>query len=359
VSTRRGQLLTRRALIVGNAVLGVVLVASLAVLVWYFSSRGAIVRGGEVTSGIRPVLTVEGPGRGQYPQFTRPMDAAFGPEGRIYVLDSGSSRVVILGPTGRYEGEFGGFGTLNPFSGHEASWGEGLMNHPVGIDVDEDGSIYVADLRNGQIQVFDPDGVFVRRFPEPEDAAGEGTGEESGIAFTDVAAANGLVFAADSTRLHVFATSGELVRTIGGPGSGVLEFDGITGIDVTDDGRIYVADSGNNRIQTLTTEGQFLWSVGRSRTAGDGDSDAGSVSPYEFGIPRSVAVMGDGTIAVLDALESSIVLLTRDGQFIGRYGERGTAPGQLGNPHSIQALGNRLLVSDTGNDRIQVLEVVR
>jgi tripartite motif-containing protein 71 len=359
VSTRREQLLTRRALIVGNAVLGVILIASLAVLLWYFSPRGYVTRGGEVTAGIRPVLAVEGPGRGQYPGFTRPMDAAVGPGGRIHVLDSGSSRVVILGPTGRYVREFGGFGTLNPFSGYEASWEEGLMNYPVGIDVDEDGTIYVADLRNGQIQVFDPDGVFVRRFPEPEVAVGDGTGEESGISVTDVATANGLVVAADSTRLYVFTAAGELVRTIGGPGSDVLEFDGITGIDVTDDGRVYVADSGNNRIQTLTAEGEFLWSVGRSREAGNGASDTGSVSPYEFGIPRSVAVMGDGTIAVLDALESSVVLLTRDGQFIGRFGERGTAPGQLGDPDSIQAHGNRLLVSDTGNDRIQVLEVVR
>jgi tripartite motif-containing protein 71 len=360
--TGRGRtLLTRRNLHALNAALGVALVVAVAVMLWYFSSRGFVTRGGDAVAGLRPVLAIAGPGRGQYPEFTRPMDAAFGPQGRIYALDTGSNRVVVFGPTGRYEFEFGGFGAARPFPGYEATWEEGLMNHPVGIDVDEDGTVYVADFRNDQIQVFDSEGAFVRRFPDPGQAAGDGTSaqDRAGIAVTDVAVGNGLVFAAEAHRVVVFTVDGEFVRQFGSAGSGPVEFDGLTGLDVTDDGVVFVADSGNSRIQALSAEGEFLWSVGRPRNEDGESAPVETASPYEFGLPQSIAVMGDGSIAVLDALESTIVLLSRDGQLIGRYGERGSAPGQMGGPSSIYALGDRILVSDTENDRIQVLALVR
>ena len=270
--------------------------------------------------------------------------------------------MVVFRPDGRYLFEFGGFGIAKPLPGYDATWEEGLMNYPLGIDVGEDGSIYVADFRNDQIQVFDRDGAFLRRFPDPTSVVGRGaSGQEgTGIAVTDVVVVGDLVYAADTYQVVVFSTDGEFVRQFGRPGRGPGEFDHITGIDVTDAGQVFVADSNNSRIQVLSTEGQYRWSLGRGPGASDVDTGTAEVrDPYQFGLPRSVAVMGDGTIAVLDAFDFSIVLFTRDGELIGPFGERGQAPGQLSFPNSIDTDGQTLIVSDRENNRIQLLEVVR
>jgi len=361
VNAHRKKLLTRRFLIVANAALGVMLVASLAVLLWNFSSRGYVTRGGEVVAGVRPVLTIEGPGRGHYPAFVRPMAAAFGPDGFLHVLDSGNDRVVVLEMNGRYGLEFGGFGAVDPPSGLEPSWSEGRMNHPVGIDVDEAGNIYVADLRNEQVQVFDPTGAFVRRFPDPGETIGSEAsgGSRTGVAATDVAVAGGSVFVAAADRIVVFTTEGEFVRQFNRAARDSIGFDTITGIDASDDGLIYVADSGNSRILVLTDRGALVWTVGVSRKVDAPSSTVEPVSPYEFALPRDIAVMVDGSVAVLDAAESSIVLFSRDGALQGRHGTRGSTPGAFSAPSSIDARGDLLLVTDTGNNRVQVVQVVR
>lgn len=352
---------SRRTLLALAGALFVLLIFALLLLLWYLSPGEFVTRGGDAISGLRPVLVIDGPGRGQYPEFARPMGATFGPDGRIYSVDTGNNRVVAFSSTGRYLFEFGGFGIAKPLPGYEATWEEGLMNYPLGIDVDDNGDIYVADFRNDQIQVFDRDGEFLRRFPDPAQVVGRGaSGQDgTGIAVTDLAVASGLVFAADTYQVVVYTTEGEFVRQFGRPGTGPGEFDHLTGIDAIDDGRVYVADANNARIQAFSFEGEYLWSVGGTREDGEATETVTSPSPFEFGLPRSIAVLGDGTIAVLDAFEFNIVLFTRDGRFIGRYGERGVAPGQLNFPNSVQALGDRLIVSDKENDRVQVLEVVR
>jgi hypothetical protein len=111
---------------------------------------------------------------------------------------------------------------------------------------------------------------------------------------------------------------------------------------------VLVADSNNGRIQAFTLDGVFMWQTG---TLGG--------TEYEFGLPRGVAALGDGTIAVVDAFEFAVVLLEPDGAVIGDYGSRGVAPAQLNFPNGLDAEGDLLLVADKENDRVQVLRVER
>lgn len=361
MSAGHSQLLTRQNLIVANVVLVLILAASLAFSFWYFSARGTIVRGGEVTAGIRPVLAVSGPGRGQYPAFVRPMGVAFGPDGGLHVLDTGNDRVVVLTPEGRFESEFGGFGALAPPAGLEPSWSEGLMNNPVGIDVDDSGLTYVADLRNRQVQVFDSEGGFLRRFPDPSDVIGTGASaqEATGVAAVDVAVSGELVFVAEANRIVVFTREGQFVNEIDQAASGSIEFDDITGIDAGQDGLLYIADAGATRVLALTAEGDLVWSVGASRKPDAQPPAVAPASPYEFALPRDIAVTAGGSVAVLDSAESSIVLFSRDGAFLSRHGSGGSAPGVFMGANTIDARGDLLLVADTGNGRIQVVQLVR
>ena len=125
-------------------------------------------------SGIRPLHVIYGPGVGDAPRFSRPMGAAFGKNGRVYVADTGNNRIVVFDKNARYLFQFGGLGVAKPATGGRGSWEPGRMNYPTDVTTDEAGNVYVADFRNDQIQAFDPDGKFVRAFPNRCQEGGEG-----------------------------------------------------------------------------------------------------------------------------------------------------------------------------------------
>jgi len=335
------------------AVLTVIMLCILAYLLFSLSTpEGFVTRGGETVAGLTPVLVIDGPGRGDQPSFKRPMDAAFAPNGRIYAVDTGNNRITVFSRNGRFLFAFGGFGLTKPLPGYEATWQEGLMNSPLGIEVDDNGDVYVADFRNDQIQVFDARGRFLRRFPDPNTVVGRGaSGQDgTGIAVTDVALWGDYVCALDSYQVVVFTKEGQFVRQFGRPGSGPGEFARPNGIAVMPDSTILVADSNNGRVQAFTLDGVFMWETGVK-----------GGTPYEFGLPRGIAVLDEDTIAVVDAFTFSVVLLDGQGVPVGSVGTRGVLPAQLNFPNGIDvsADGELLLVADKENDRVQVLRLDR
>jgi len=333
-------------------VLAVVLMALVAYIV-FMVDAGTDDLAPAPQKGIVPVLTIDGPGIGGNPDFSNPQGVAFAPDGTIYVADTGNNRVCVFDESGRFLFEFGGFGVAKPAPGVMATWKPGLMNMPTGIDVDENGEVYVADFKNDQIQVFDSDGKFLRRFPDPLMRVGRGGSGfgGTGISVTGVEVMDGLVYATDAYQVVVFTTEGELVRQFGRPGTEWGELDRPNGLGVTRDGVVVVADSNNNRVQALTNDGTPQWVTGKPVV------ELGERVDNEFGLPRDVTITRDGSILVIDTFEFEIVELDRTGNVINRFGERGINPGQFNFPDAIDALGERVLVADRGNNRVQVVEI--
>jgi len=83
--------------------------------------------------------------------FKGTADIAFGPDGNLYIADGyGNARVLVYSPEGRRLRSFGERGT-----------GPGQLQVPHGIQVDSDGTVYVADRENGRIQRFTLEGKFI------------------------------------------------------------------------------------------------------------------------------------------------------------------------------------------------------
>lgn len=344
-----------RSVMIGAALaLGIVLVG---LLVYLLTLLGPGLPGGtaqgDVSYGLEPVLQIGGPGTGDLPSFSRPMGIAYGPEGRLYVADTSNNRVVVFSRQGRFLFEFGEFGVAKPLPGGKGSWEPGRFNYPTGIDVDKDGTVYVADFRNDQIQVFDSEGGFLRRFPDPAKPTGKGgSGSDgTGIAVTDVAVKDGKVYATDAFQVFVFTTEGELLTQFGKPGSAPGDLDHPNGIAVADDGTIYVADSNHNRVTAFSPEGAPLWNVGAPIDF------AGRGSEEGLGLPRGIAVMSDGTIVVADAFNFEIVLISPQGEILHRLGTRGDQPAELDFPNDVDVLGDEVLIADRGNGRAQVVRI--
>ncbi|MBD2606130.1 scytonemin biosynthesis PEP-CTERM protein ScyF [Scytonema hofmannii FACHB-248] len=96
-------------------------------------------------------------------QFQGPAGLRISPvSGNFYVSDQFNNRVQVLDPNGNSLFTFGTQGT-----------GDGQFLQPIGLEVDENENIYVADSINSRVQVFDKNGKFLTAYGQPAlDASG-------------------------------------------------------------------------------------------------------------------------------------------------------------------------------------------
>ena len=131
--------------------------------------------------------------------------------------------------------------------GH-AGTGLGEFNRPEGLCVDSQDRIYVADSCNHRIQIFSPDGTFLRAHGK----AGKGIGELSYPYDICVdKAGRQYVCEFGNSRIQVFDSNDKPIEIIGGPGSEPGRFSNPWGVALDSAGDLYVADSQNHRVQKL------------------------------------------------------------------------------------------------------------
>jgi streptogramin lyase len=147
------------------------------------------------------------------------------------------------------------------------SFGAGMFVFPHGLFVDKAGNVWAtdADGRDGmghRVIKFSPDGEVMMTLGKPG-IKGDGPGtfnRPSGV----VVAPNGDIFVADghggdsNARIVKFSRDGTFIKTWGKKGTDPGEFGGLDAIAIAPDGRVFVADRGNNRIQIFDQDGTFL-----------------------------------------------------------------------------------------------------
>jgi peptidylamidoglycolate lyase len=171
--------------------------------------------------------------------FNKPTDVAVAADGSFYVSDGyGNSRVVKFDSAGKYLFEWGSKGT-----------GNGQFDIPHAIDLDKQGNVYVADRENNRIQVFTPEGKFIRAY----------TDESYGRIFSVVCrhTDSSLLAVDDYTFLNVrhrgsdvyiFNSSGEVRTRFGRSGETEYAVGWYHDITTDKEGNIYVGDILNNKI---------------------------------------------------------------------------------------------------------------
>ncbi len=136
-------------------------------------------------------------------------------------------------------------------------------------------------------------------------------------------------------------------------GTGELEFNLPFGIAVYD-GSVHVAEQGNNRLQTITDEGDFLGFVG----AFGGGNGAPGEEDGQFQAAMDATVMPDGRIFVADHSNARIQVF--DGttrQFQYAFGSLGTGDGQLRFPMGVAHDGTGAVhVVESVNARVSVFD---
>ena len=196
------------------------------------------------------------------------------------------------------------------------AWGEGMFVWPHGGTVDRDGNLWVADAvspsgappkpagaKGHTVTKFNPDGKVLMTLGKP---GVSGAGPDTFNAPGDVAVGpNGDVYVSDghgpktNARVVKFSKDGRFLKAWGSQGSGRDNLDGPHALAVGPDGRVYVADRGNNRITVL-------------------DGDLSVVALWtQFGRPSGVAIHRDGTIFVSDTQPTTERPGWRNGIYVG------------------------------------------
>ena len=193
-----------------------------------------------------------------------------GPDGHVWAIDrcganecAGSSLDPIL----KFDRETGQVLT---------SFGGGMFVFPHGFHVDRDGNVWVTDGRGSedgtmghQVIKFSPEGGVLLRLGT---AGVAGSGRDTLNEPTDViTASNGDIFVADghsgqyddpppgtTGRIVKFTSDGTYVTEWGRLGSGSGEFRTPHALAFDSQGRLFVADRGNHRIQIFDQEGTLL-----------------------------------------------------------------------------------------------------
>jgi predicted membrane-bound mannosyltransferase/DNA-binding beta-propeller fold protein YncE len=175
----------------------------------------------------------------------------------------------------------------------------------------------------------------------------------------DIAIApDGTLYVADSgnNRILHLDTDGTLLHTWGEYAASNYEtgvmapegsFNEPWGVAVGPDGSVYVADTWNNRIQKFTAEGKFVTMWGEFGAA---------ESRYHFWGPRGVAVDDKGRVFVTDTGNKRVVIFDSAGNDLAVFGGAGMGVGQMDEPVGLEVDDQgRVYIADTWNDRIQVM----
>ena len=130
------------------------------------------------------------------------------------------------------------------------------------------------------------------------------------------------------------------------------------GIDVDDDGNVWIADARGegdrgHQVIKFSSDGDVLMRLGTAGVAGRTQST--------FDQPNDVLVAPNGDIFVGDGHPGNgnnrIVKFSSDGTYLMEWGETGSAPGQFRTPHALAMDSQGLLyVGDRSNRRIQVFD---
>ncbi len=282
----------------------------------------------------------------------RPLGVAAGPDGTFYVTESGGQRLV-------HAFDAAGESTLAfaPSPIEPATRGEGSAldspattigaRIPVYIAMSPAGDLFVSDRAANAIFVFSKTGTFLGTVPSP--LPGGEPWRPLGLTFD----AKGNLYVTEVTpgkhRVLVLEPADglqfNLKLAFGSEGSEPGQFWFPNGVAIDAQGRIYVSDGNNGRVQIFDGTGSAVGAIGRG--LGNGD----------LALPRGIAVDDSDRLFVVDtSLQAVQVYDVSNGapKFLYTFGAGGAEDAlQYPNGLALDGQGN-IYVTDRENNRVQV-----
>ncbi len=283
-------------------------------------------------------------------QFTGPRSIAFDSSNNIFISDVDNHRIQIFGSDGTYLTTLGETGVPGSDNNHFES-----IRH---IAIDDADNLYVGDAGNYRVQVYD-----ISATPVITHVATLGETDVPGSDDTHFAWPMGI--AIDSTKIYVADNLNHRVQVFdrsthtyqstvaGTQGSGNNELSNPCDIAVDTAGYIYVADTGNSRVQQFNNSGTYIRTYGTTGVPYLTDG-------YHYHGPAGVAVADNGNIYLVESDGTRLIKLNAGGEpqwTIGEPGIPGDDNAHFSDPKDVDIdSSERVYVADTWNHRVQVFD---
>jgi hypothetical protein len=202
--------------------------------------------------------------------LTHPKYLAIGPTGNLYVTDY-TQRVTEIAPGGKVVRRWGGLGSRPGKFHFIAGDPSAPLDVNASITVGPDGNVYVSDSGNARVELFTANGRFIRQFG----SYGRGPSQFL-LPFDLVADVKGNVYVADDTleNLRKFSPSGKVFWTIGGA-MGDPDLAGHHHFTMIDShGRILIANDDKARVSYVELNGHKVAAFGKRGEFPAGTCDA-------------------------------------------------------------------------------------
>jgi len=311
------------------------------------------------------------PGGLEYPRALAAL--ADDPLGGVYVADTANNRVQGFDAQGNVTASWG-----------IAGRGPGYVTRPGGVAVADDGRVLIADTFDHRVQVLDRDGGYLGQWGYISANSGFAAPASGNGQFSRP---QGIAHDPRTGRAWVADTVNNRLQEFGADGRWIATHDGFLrprAVAVAPDGAVYVADTGNRRVQrrdpgggtwstvelgsaapnapvavAAGTDSLYVAGTGYVVRIVDGVASAVAAPPTGFALPTGLAVDA-GLLYVSDSGTDRVWRHhLGTGAWTSLAGE-GPDLGQVLDPAglAVTADGASVLVADTGNNRVQALDGV-
>jgi uncharacterized protein (TIGR03437 family) len=243
-------------------------------------------------------------------EMSGPTAVAVDGSGNVYFADSRNNRVRKL--AGGNVATIIGNGLMS-YSGDGGAATKAQLNAPGGVTVDTAGNIYIADTSNNVVRKVGANGN-ITNFAGNGSAGSNGDGGAATSAQLngpeDLAVdGSGNVFIADTlnNKVRKVAASGA-ISTFGSSATLNLPF----GVTTDAAGNVYVAEFGGNRVRKISADGGTVTTIAGNGTAGY-SGDGGDPTAAMLNGPKGVAVDSVGNIYIADSANNRVRKVSSNG----------------------------------------------
>ena len=271
-----------------------------------------------------------------------PTSLAVDDTGNIYVADAGNNAVRRISPQG----------VTTTVAGTGTRLG---LNFPDGVAVDGGGTLYISDSGNQRIVKLQAPGLTVVAGNGTGGYAGDGgLATKASLYYpNDVAlGADGTIFIADSAngRIRSVASDGTITTVAGNGSIPPIEVPAPAAVAAAPSGDLYFSDTSRHRVRRISPGGIVTTAAGTG--AGGFDGDAGPAANAQLDLPTGLAVDGSGNLFIADSGNNRIRKVSSDGKISTVFGDGAAATLGLPTGLSLDAAGN-LYVTEIGSNRVR------
>jgi len=246
-------------------------------------------------------------------QLYSPSGVAVDSQGNVYIADTGNSVVRKVSSGGTITTFAGNINSPQTDSGDGGQAALAGLNDPVGVAVDSQGNVYIADTGNNAIRkVVVSTGVITTIIGV--------TNTAGALNHPDAVAVDsaGHIYVCDTGNRRIALFSGGQLVTVAGIGTPGFSGDGKSaklaqlndpaGLAVDSAGNLYIGDTNNQRIREVNISTGIITTIAGNGTAGySGDGGAATGAALQY--PRGLAVDGAGNVYFADNNNNAIRLL--------------------------------------------------